>query len=79
MKEFTDKELKWCIELEKVIKKMPSTIELVIGCGHADIYDYGCISRTLDSDGDMDNPDKHAKKRRSFQFNGSISGNESQI
>lgn len=79
MKEFTEKELKWCKELEKVIKSMPNTVELVIGCGHADIYDRGCISRTYEADGDMDNPDTHAIKRKFFQFKGAVFGNESQI
>jgi len=74
----TQEEIKWCKKIKKVINEMPESIELVIGCGHADVYNAGCMNETLDSDGDMDNPDQYATKHFSFFYSGGVFGNESQ-
>lgn len=75
----TKEELKWCNSIKRVIKKMPNSLELVLGCGHANVYNEGCIRETLNNDGDIDNPDKYATKNFMFIFNGGVYGNESQL
>lgn len=75
----TNEELKWCKSLKKIIQSMPDSLELIIGCGEANILESGSVSKNLEIQGHQDNPENFSSEFFGFQFKGGIYGKESQI
>ena len=62
MKEFTDKENKWIKEFEKILRAIPSTLEVCANHTTTMIYDKGAKANSFKQCGDGDNIDNYAKK-----------------
>lgn len=63
IKEFTSKEMKWILEFEKIVNKLPKTLELSVNYSVIDIFNKGARDESFSRAGDGDNIQNFAEKK----------------
>ena len=71
----TDKELKWCEKLEKVLQSMPETLEVYAALHWVKVFERGTHHRYFEERGDFDN----LCEKPGYEFQTRIFGNDESV